>query len=147
MVAVALAMVLATFLGLLGFLRTDPAEAVLIGAGDIASCNENGDEVTAKMLDGRAGTVFALGDNAYNAGTAAEYRDCYDPTWGRHKARARPIPANHEYGTSGASGYFGYFGASAGPSGLGYYSYDLGAWHVVALNSNLPAGPGSAQHD
>ena len=137
-------------MGFFGLFRAAPAEAadpILVGAGDIASCNENGDEITARMLDGRPGTVFTLGDNAYNSGTAAEYRDCYDPTWGRHKARTRPIPGKHEYGTPGASGYFGYFGAAAGPSGLGYYSYDLGAWHVIALNSNLPAGPGSTQHD
>lgn len=145
-----LAAVLGVAFGLLGLLGPEEANAadpVLVGAGDIASCSENGDEITAKMLDGMPGTVFALGDNAYNNGTAAEYQNCYGPTWGRHKARTRPIPGNHEYGTAGATGYFGYFGSAAGPSGLGYYSYDVGAWHVVALNSNLPAGPGSAQHD
>ena len=150
MVTITLAMSLAALLGLFGLFRAGLAEAaapVLVGAGDIASCSESGDEVTARMLDGISGTVFTLGDNAYNSGTAAEYRDCYDPTWGRHKARTRPVPGNHEYGTPGAAGYFGYFGAAAGPSGLGYYSYDLGAWHVIALNSNLPVGPGSAQHD
>ena len=148
--AVILALVLGAVLSLLGLSHASTAEAadpVLIGAGDIASCSENGDEVTAGMLDGRPGTVFTLGDNAYNSGTAAEYRDCYGPTWGRHKARTKPIPGNHEYATPNAEGYFGYFGASAGAPGPGYYSYDLGTWHVIALNSNLPAGPGSAQHD
>ncbi|MGH8974535.1 MAG: metallophosphoesterase family protein, partial [Acidimicrobiia bacterium] len=77
-----------------------------------------------------------------------EYRNCYEPSWGRHKARTRPVVGNHEYGTSGAAGYFGYFGTAAGTAGEGFYSYDLGAWHVVVLNSNCGAvscSVGSAQ--
>jgi len=81
------------------------------------------------------GTVFTAGDNAYPDGTAAEFAACYEPTWGRHKARTRPAPGNHDYHTSGASAYYAYFGAAAGPPGRGYYSYDLGAWHIVSLNS------------
>jgi hypothetical protein len=108
---------------------------VLVGAGDIAKCSGTGDEATAKLLDGISGTVFTVGDNAYTSGTAAEFSNCYDPSWGRHKARTKPTPGNHEYLTAGASGYFGYFGSAAGPSGKGYYSYNLGGWHVVALNS------------
>ena len=117
---------------------------VFVGAGDIAMCDANA-EATARLLDGIGGTVFALGDNAYLSGTAQEYRDCYDPTWGRHKGRTRPTPGNHEYLSTGAAPYYAYFGANAGPSGLGYYSFDLGAWHAISLNSNVPAGPGSAQ--
>ncbi len=116
---------------------------VLVGAGDIAGCDQNNDEATARLLDQTSGTVFTAGDNAYSDGTAKEYRDCYDPTWGRHKARTRPSPGNHDYGTSNASGYFGYFGASAGP---GYYSYDVGGWHVMSLNSNISADSGSPQY-
>ena len=119
-------------------------QAVLIGAGDIASCGNNNDEATARLLDQTSGTVFTAGDNAYEDGTAKEYRDCYDPTWGRHKARTRPSPGNHEYHTSNASGYFGYFRAVAGP---GYYSYDVGGWHVMSLDSNVPASPGSPQYE
>ena len=77
-----------------------------------------------------------LGDTAYQNGTPDEFARCYEPTWGRHKARTRPAVGNHEYGTPGAAGYFAYFGAAAGEAGKGWYSYDLGAWHVVALNSN-----------
>src|SRR5215216_2580113 len=88
---------------------TSSGSAVLAGAGDISSCSNNNDEATAKLLDGISGTVFTLGDNAYNSGTTTEYNNCYDPTWGRHKARTKPIPGNHEYNTSGASGYFNYF--------------------------------------
>jgi hypothetical protein len=113
--------------------------AVLVGAGDIAGCNTAtktyADEATAKLLDGIPGTVFTLGDNVYEDGTAAEFSNCYGPSWGRHRARTRPSIGNHEYHVSGATGYFGYFGARARPSGRSYYSYNLGAWHIVALDS------------
>jgi acid phosphatase type 7 len=112
------------------------ADPVLIGAGDIASCNSTGDEATAALLDNIAGTVITLGDNVYDSGTPAEFTNCYDPSWGRAKARTRPAVGNHEYLTSGAAGYFGYFGAAAGDSRTGYYSYDLGTWHIIVINSN-----------
>ena len=112
--------------------RGDP---VLVGAGDISDCRNDNDEATAKLLDGIKGTVFTAGDNVYTRGTYAEYKECYDPTWGRHKARTKPAPGNHGYRTEGASGYFNYFGAAAGDPSKGYYSYDLGEWHVVVLNS------------
>ncbi len=111
---------------------TDP---VLVGAGDIARCSSSGAEATARLLDGISGTVYTTGDNAYESGTATEFANCYNPTWGRHKSRTRPSVGNHEYGTAGASGYFGYFGAAAGEPSKGYYSYNLGEWHVISLNS------------
>ena len=114
---------------------TDGADPVLVGAGDIARCSSSGAEATARLLDSIPGTVFTTGDNAYESGTATEFRNCYEPTWGRHKARTRPTPGNHEYNTAGASGYFGYFGAAAGDPSEGYYAYDLGEWRVYALNS------------
>jgi hypothetical protein len=130
-------------------LRTRPAEpsvaaqlavpspgVVLVGAGDIADCTDDGDSATAALLDEIPGTVFTLGDNAYERGTAREYADCYAPTWGRHRARTHPVPGNHEYATPDASGYFGYFGPAAGPPQRGYYAYDLGGWRLYALNSN-----------
>ena len=111
----------------------------LVGAGDIADCDA---EPTAALLDTIPGTVFTAGDNAYPDGSAANYAQCYDPSWGRHKTRTRPAPGNHEYHTSGAATYYNYFGANAGPSGLGYYSYDLGAWHIISLNSQVDYGVG-----
>lgn len=111
------------------------AGAVMVGAGDIAKCSGRGDEATAKLLDRLPGTVFTLGDNVYESGTAAEFKNCYRPSWGRHKGRTRPVPGNHEYLTARAGGYFGYFGSAAGRQSRGYYSYDRGAWHVIALNS------------
>jgi protocatechuate 3,4-dioxygenase beta subunit len=121
--------------------------AVFVGAGDIAACTETGDEATALLLDGIPGTVFTAGDNAYESGTAEEFANCYDPSWGRHKARTRPSPGNHDYRTTGAAPYYAYFGDNAGPAGRGYYSYDLGAWHIISLNSNIKSllKPGSAQ--
>ena len=122
---------------------------VLVGAGDIASCDSSGDEATADLLDGIAGTVFTAGDNAYDRGTAAEFADCYGPTWGRHRDRTLPVPGNHDYVTAGAAGYFGYFGPSAGDPAEGWYAIDLGAWRIYALNSDCWAiggcGAGSAQ--
>jgi hypothetical protein len=119
--------------------------SVFVGAGDIADCGNDNDEATASLLDGIAGTVYTLGDNAYSSGTATEFAQCYDPTWGRHKARTRPSPGNHDYKTSGASAYYDYFGALAGPSGQGYYSFDLGGWHIISLNSEISMSAGSAQ--
>src|SRR5690349_12905540 len=111
---------------------------ILVGAGDIAVCNSTTDDATAALLDAIPGTVFTLGDNAYSSGTTTEYGsdNCYNGSWGRHKARTRPAPGNHEYGTLNASGYFSYFGSAAGTPGQGYYSYDLGDWHIIVLNSN-----------
>lgn len=112
-----------------------PETVVLVGAGDIADCGSDLDTETAALLDGIAGTVFTLGDNVYEDGTAAEFDACYHPTWGRHRDRTRPAPGNHDYNTAGASGYFGYFGDRAGPDRRGYYAYDAGAWRVYSLNS------------
>jgi acid phosphatase type 7 len=133
-----------------GSAQARDSRAVLLAAGDIASCQSRGDRATAKLLDSISGTVLALGDLAYPRGTAEQFEECYDRTWGRFKDRTKPVPGNHDYMTPGAAGYFDYFsGTSEGPSapvpntpenpgltpGKGYYSYDRGAWHIVALNS------------
>jgi hypothetical protein len=110
------------------------SDPVLVGAGDIAGCFSPGDEATAELLKGISGTVFTTGDNAYESGAASEFSKCYDPSWGRYKARTRPSVGNHEYYTADASGYFDYFGPAAGDPKRGYYSYDLGAWHIISLN-------------
>ncbi len=113
---------------------------VLVGAGDIATCDNNNDEATAELLDEIPGTVFVLGDNVYLDGTEEEFATCYHPTWGRHKDRTMPVPGNHEYFTPGATGYFDYFDNI--PS---YYAYDLGAWRIYALNSEIDVSPTSEQ--
>lgn len=105
---------------------------------------------TSDLLVGRdLDAVLTLGDNQYQDGTLDKFRRSYDRSWGRVKAITRPSPGNHEYVGGSAPGYFAYFGEAAGPPGKGWYSFDLGAWHLVALNSNCWAvrcGPGSEQH-
>jgi len=117
---------------------------VFVGAGDIA-VGGGSQEATARLLDGIPGTVFTLGDNAYPDGTASNYATYYDPSWGRHKARTKPCPGNHDYHTANAAGYFAYFGSLAGPSGQGYYSFDLGDWHIISLDGEISTAVGSPQ--
>lgn len=112
---------------------------ILVGAGDIADCKDlSGAEATGKLLDQVSGTVMAVGDLAYPDGSKENFV-CYDKTWGRAKARTRPAPGNHEFHSSGASPYFDYFGAAAGDPKTGYYSYELGKWHIIVLNSECVA--------
>jgi hypothetical protein len=123
---------------------------VVVAAGDIASCRTEADEATARLVGGVEGTVLTLGDHAYPDGSAENFDECYEPSWGRFKERTKPVPGNHEYNTEGARGYFEYFGEAAGDPEEGYYSYELGSWHIVALNSNcgegvIRCGPGSPQ--
>ena len=139
-----------TFIGSLlshSFVQSAQNEShVLVGAGDIAGCNADKAEATAKLLDKISGTVFTAGDNAYATGTAQEFIECYGMSWGRHRQRTRPAPGNHDYESAQAAPYFKYFGANAGPPGRGFYSYDLGAWHILSLNSNVAAATwGKAQ--
>ena len=118
---------------------------MIAAAGDIAGSG-TGDEATARLLDSIAPTaVLTTGDNAYENGTLAEFNSFYHPTWGRHRAVTHPVPGNHEYHTAGAAGYFDYFGAAAGDRSRGYYSYNIGAWHLIALNSEIAHDAGSAQ--
>jgi hypothetical protein len=123
------------------------ASVVFIGAGDIADCGTSDDEATAALINAIPTVpVFTLGDNAYPNGSTSNYKNCYDPSWGAFKSRTHPSAGNHEYDVSStAAPYFAYFGASAGPSGLGYYSFDLGSWHIIVLNSNITTDAGSAQ--
>jgi hypothetical protein len=127
----------------------EPAQAegdpVLVGAGDISSCATPGDWRTAALLDKISGTVFTVGDNAYDTGTFTEFQNCYHPTWGRHKGRTRPALGNHEARSKGAAGYYRYFGAAAGPRGRGYYSYNLGDWHIVVLDSTCVENAGGCK--
>jgi hypothetical protein len=127
----------------------EAVDPVLIAAGDIAGCGHLGDTATAAVVSAEiGGTVAVLGDAVYNEGSVSQFANCYTPTWGRFKWRTRPAVGNHEYRTPGAAGYFSYFGVLAGPRGKGWYSYDLGEWHVVVLNSNcdeVACDPGSEQ--
>jgi hypothetical protein len=125
------------------------AAVTFTGAGDIASCYDDNDAATAALVERIGGAVFALGDTAYDVGSLPEFLSCYDPTWGRFRDRTWPVPGNHDYYTPAATGYFGYFGDRAGDPGEGWYAFDLGGWHIVALNSNCDliggCGEGSLQ--
>lgn len=129
--------------------RSFSSPAVLLAAGDIASCTQDGDSETASLLAANpADRIAVLGDNVYENGTLDEFNQCYGPTWGAVKAKTEPALGNHEYSvSSSASGYFDYFGAAAGTPGQGWYSYDLGAWHVVVLNTSDGCGEVSCSAD
>jgi len=130
---------------LTAFVEAPATPQIFVGAGDIASCANAHAAATARLLDSIPGSVFALGDNAYPNDSDDDYVACYQTTWGRHRKRTHPVPGNHDYDVRGGSGYFAYFGVAAGEPGAGYYSYDLGDWHIIALNSNLDMSPGSLQ--
>jgi 3',5'-cyclic AMP phosphodiesterase CpdA len=117
-------------LAVLTLTRPAFSDEVFVGAGDVARCGTPDSERTARLLDQIPGIVFSLGDHAYPKGTARDFSSCYGPTWGRHKSRTRPVPGNHEYMTAGASAYLDYFGRPKN------YSFTLGDWHIVALDSN-----------
>lgn len=128
--------------------------AVLVGAGDIADCDDlTGAHATAELIElvverSPNAIVFTTGDHAYPRGTPEEYAACYAPTWGRFNARTAPSPGNHDYETPAAAGYFGYFDAfqtRPGARPTGYYAFEHGTWLVVVLNSLLAVEPGSAQ--
>jgi hypothetical protein len=117
------------------------------GLGDGNSCAQ---KATSDLLVGTGlSAVLPLGDIQYEDGAYSKFLASYDPTWGRVKSITRPAVGNHEYLTKNAAGYFQYFGAAAGDPTKGYYSYDVGTWHLIALNSNCPfaggCGAGSPQ--
>lgn len=121
---------------------------VLLAAGDIAECDNQGDEATARILAAYPNaTIATLGDNAYEEGTLQEFENCYDPSWGQFKDRTRPATGNHDHSTEDAQGYADYFGSAGGPFDKYYYSYDLGSWHVVVLNSDCWRVDGCAIDD
>ena len=128
----------------------EPPGTVIYAVGDIAQCgnkppSEAAAARTAALLRETTGAILALGDLAYPTGSYADFATCFESTWGELKPRILPVPGNHEYQTTGALPYYAYFAAAAGAPGKGYYSTRIGAWHVVALNSNIDVAAGSEQ--
>jgi acid phosphatase type 7 len=132
------------------------ADPVLAAAGDIACAPNTAQTPTTCHFAETAAIVGAidpsavavLGDNQYESGFLPYYQRMFDPTWGVFRSRTFPVPGNHEYNRVGADGYYAYFGAAAGDPARGYYAYDLGSWHILALNSNctyVPCAAGSEQ--
>ncbi len=119
--------------------------AVVLGVGDIGMCDRPAVAQTARLVAGLEGQLLLAGDIAYFQGTAANFRDCFNPEWGRFRGRWHPTPGNHEYESAGAGPYFDYFGDAAGADRAGYYAFMAGDWLILMLNSNIPAGRGSAQ--
>lgn len=130
--------------------------SVLIGAGDIARCDAQGDEATAALVDSvlRADSVahvhdevFTAGDNAYPDGSSQNFALCFRPSWGDSTKlimrNIRPAVGNHEHLSGGGSAYYAFFGSRAGDPRKGYYSYDIGAWHAIVLNSEIVVNPGA----
>ncbi|PZR62030.1 MAG: hypothetical protein DLM71_07380 [Chloroflexi bacterium] len=131
-----------------GDISCDPADPSYRGGlGTTTTCQQ---AATANLIAAESpNAVLLLGDNQYETGSLANFNAAFAPTWGRFLGVTKPAPGNHEYGTPGAAGYYDYFGALAGDPTKGYYSYDIGTWHIVAVNSNCSAiggcGAGSAQ--
>jgi acid phosphatase type 7 len=135
-------------IGAAGDIACDPTSSSFNGGnGTSSNCRQKA--VSDVMLNSNLTTVLALGDVQYEDGNLTKYQQSYDLSWGRLKNITRPAVGNHEYLTAGASGYFTYFGAAAGDNTKGYYSYNVGAWHIIALNSNCSqvggCGAGSPQ--
>jgi acid phosphatase type 7 len=123
-------------------------DPVIAAAGDISRRALNNQvETSDRVLAINATIALTLGDNQYPDGLLADYLAFYDPTWGQFKSKTRPVPGNHEYQTPVAAGYFDYFGSLARPRGTSYYSFDLGGWHLVALDSNISRAAGSPQEE
>ena len=119
------------------------ADATFVGAGDIGNCALPGAALTARLLQSIPGSVFTLGDHVYPSSTAEAFSTCYESTWGALKGRTYPAPGNHDWDEDRGRPYFEYFGPA---SRRGYYSFDLGAWHILSLNSNIDTQPGSQQY-
>ena len=133
--------------------RGEPVPSVrLVAAGDIASCDEEGDSATAALVAEMGGdvAVATLGDHAYPFGSDETYAECYGPTWGQFLERTRPAIGNHDVREDEGAAYHAYFGERAGAPGAAWYSYEIGAWHAVVLDSScgrVGCKPGTAQHD
>ncbi len=108
----------------------------LLAAGNVGYCLDSDDEATGELLESLPGRVLALGDLAYPDASSADFAGCFDPAWGKHKARMDPIAGNHEWHQPLAAPYFDYFGAAAGTPGEGWYSFDLGSWHIIGVHSD-----------
>ena len=129
--------------------------SVLIGAGDIGNCANQGAIATAALMDSvlRADSAakvhdeaFTLGDNAYPGGSVQDFAQCFAPTWGDSTKlimkNIRPALGNHEHLSGGGAPYYKYFGSRAGPADKGYYSYNVGEWHAIVLNSEIIVNTG-----
>ena len=114
--------------------------------GDTGWCGSPAMAPIARLFDRFDGDIILAGDLAYPSGTQEDFRNCFEPSFGRFKARMRASPGNHEYmASASAEPYFTYFGDRSGPHRLGFYSFRAAEWTVLMLNSSIPIGRGSPQ--
>lgn len=135
-----------------GSVRADPADPVIVAAGDIACASSipgplrcHHQFTSDLLLEPGLAKVLTLGDNQYWDGAMSRFQSFFDPTWGRVKSLIAPTPGNHDYETPGAAGYFAYFGDAARPHGAPYYAYSVGTWRIYSLDSEIPMDAGSDQ--
>jgi acid phosphatase type 7 len=127
----------------------------IYAAGDIADCRKlpaadtpaakTAELIATRLADDKSAAVLTVGDHTYPVGVLSEFYNCYDKTWGQFKARTHPAPGNHEYYTPEAIGYYSYFREQNDSSRRSYYSFKIGKWHVISLNSNLKEDAYAAQ--
>jgi 3',5'-cyclic AMP phosphodiesterase CpdA len=117
----------------------------VVGVGDIGMCGSPGVAQTASLVGNLEGQILLVGDIAYLHGSTANFRECFEPQWGRFRSRWRAVPGNHEYETPTAADYYNYFGEASGGDNSGFYSFMAGDWLILMLNSNIPSGRNSAQ--
>jgi len=128
----------------------EPSLSVILAAADVAMCNSGDKEIVANLLDGLPGEILLAGDISNENGTAEDYQNCFAPAWGRHLGRMHVVPGNHDY-YGGGTPFYDYFGGAAGPYMQGWYSFDVGSWHIIGLNSEcgraVSCAPGSEQYE
>jgi hypothetical protein len=123
----------------------EPLPEVFVGAGDISICDQDGDDHTSELLASIPGTIYTLGDNSNQSGTPDQYLNCFGPSWGRYLGRLYPSPGNHDLVYENGSGYYDYFASVPVERDKGYYSYNVGEWHIIALNSGIDTSAESLQ--
>ncbi|MFM8535365.1 MAG: metallophosphoesterase family protein [Acidimicrobiia bacterium] len=128
-----------------GGVTAQPRTVTMLGVGDIGMCGRAEVAQTARLVAGLDGELLLAGDLAYPQGTAINFRDCFNPSWGQFRSRWHAVPGNHEYESPGADPYFQYFGGAAGDDGTGHYAFTAGEWNILMLNSNVAATRNSPQ--
>ena len=124
-----------------------PSSTFVNVLGDTGWCGSPALAPLSTLLGRLEGDILLAGDLAYPSGTMEEFRNCFEPSFGRYKSRMRASPGNHDYVSSvTATSYFEYFGDRSGPNRLGYYSFRAAEWTIFMLNSNVPIGRTSAQY-
>lgn len=126
-----------------------PTPVVIAALADVAICGQEGHEDTAALIaEWGVSAILMAGDISNEDGILYQYQRCFEPAWGAYLDRIHPVPGNHDYYSDPLQNYYLYFDGQAGEAGQGWYSFNAGNWHIIALNSNCGAvacGPSSEQ--